>query len=147
MKTPKLLLDRLPADFHARLENWGDVMRDRSRPAVSPTYQICRDLARRAGQTRNMENEPVREWNEPDAEFIEGCWRLAAGYRGLPRETAMLRAYYVLLQPPHIICRFQGVRAREFDDVIVRAVVEFEHFVARIQNRRHNPPQSVQTTV
>ncbi|MFY1884149.1 hypothetical protein ACOTCJ_11655 [Achromobacter xylosoxidans] len=149
MTIPKLLLDRLPADFHERLENWGAVMRDRPSFSVSPTYQVCQELARKAGKLpRGEDSEHLRpEKDEADAELIEACWRTAAGYRGLPRETALLRSYYVLRQPPAIICRMQGVRVREFDDILVRAVYEFESYVAKFVSRVHNPPQSVMTTV
>ncbi len=147
MKTPKLLLDRLPADFHDRLCNWGEVMRDRHRRAVSPTYQVCRDLARRAGQTRNLENDAVQEWDEADAGLIERAWSLAASYRMHPQAPLLLRAYYVMGHPPYLICRMQGIRAREFDDILVRCVAYFEQFVAQFENRLHNPAQSVMTTV
>lgn len=148
MTIPKLLLDRLPADFHERLENWGAVMRDRPSFSVSPTYQVCQELARRAGKLPRDDENPKRpERDEADAELIEACWRTAAGYRGLPRETALLRAYYVLRQPPSITCRLQGIRMREFDDILVRAVHEFEFYVAKFVSRVHNPPQSVMTTV
>ncbi|MDH1177942.1 hypothetical protein N5C72_07640 [Achromobacter mucicolens] len=149
MSIPKLLLYRLPADFHERLENWGAVMRDRPSFSVSPTYQVCQELARRAGKLpRGDDSENLRpEKDEADAELIEACWRTAAAYRGLPRETALLRAYYVLRQPPAIICRMQGMRVREFDDVLVRAVLEFQAYLAKFVSRVHNPPQSVMTTV
>lgn len=147
MKTPQLLMERLPADFHRRLENWGEVMRDRSRRGVSPTYEICRAMAKRAGQGA-WEGEAVeREWDEHDAAFIETAWRTSAGYRTEPRGTGVLRAYYVLGQPPAIICRFHGVRAREFDDVLVRGVMDFHRWVAILESRAHNQRHSVMTTV
>ena len=147
MNMPKLLLDRLPADFHARLENWGEVMRDRARRGVSPTYEICRMLAKRAGQGAWEGEEQEREWDEADAVFIEKAWRLGSAYRMNPRSCMMLRAYYVVGHPPYLICRMQSIRAREFDDTLVRAVAEFDEFVARMKNPPHNPPQSVMTTV
>lgn len=147
MRTPKLLLDRLPADFHRRLENWGEVMRDRRRRGVSPTYEICRAMAKRAGQGAWEGDQAAREWDEDDATFIEGAWRTSAGYRTDPRGTGVLRAYYVLGQPPAIICRFHGVRAREFEDVLVKAVVDFQRWVAILEAKMHNPAQSVMTTV
>lgn len=147
MKTPKLLLDRLPADFHRRLENWGEVMRDRRHQGVSPTYEVCRALAKRAGQGAWGSDDPEKEWNEADADLIERAWRLGAAYRMHPRAPLLLRAYYVANQPPFVICRMQGIRAREFDDHLVRGVTDFQHFVAQMESRMHNPAQSVMTTV
>lgn len=147
MKTPKLLLDRLPADFHLRLCNWGEVMRDRNRRGVSPTYEVCRALAKRAGQTGGDNGEPELEWNEEDAEAIERAWRLGAAYRMDPRAPLLLRAYYLAGQPPYLICRMQGIRTREFDDMLVRSVADFQKFVAQLENRLHSAAKSVMTTV
>lgn len=145
MNTPQLLLDRLPADFHRRLENWGDVMRDRRRQGVSPTYEVCQQLKRMAGKMPPNEEKP--ELDEADAASIEAAWRLAAGYRMEPRHAGILRAYYVLRQPPFIVCRLWSMRVREFDDTLVRAVHSFQELVALQEIRRHNPQHSVPTTV
>lgn len=147
MITPKLLLERLPADFHKRLENWGNVMRDRSRQNVSPTYEVCRRLAKRAGQGAWGSDDALTEWNEVDADFIEKAWRLGAAYRMDPKAPLLLRAYYVVGQPPRVICRMQGIRAREFDDMLVRAVVDFEVFVASLADRGYSAHKSELTTV
>ncbi|CAB3889370.1 MULTISPECIES: hypothetical protein [Achromobacter] len=146
MTIPKLLLDRLPADFHKRLCNWGEVMRDRRRRAVSPTYQICKDLARRAGQTRNLEEDPRDEWDEPDADFMEAAWRNAV-YRILHQHRELLRAHYVEHAYWKMTCRALSIRPREYDDTLVRAVGNFEDFVAQYASRVHNLRQDSQTTV
>lgn len=145
MKTPKLLLDRLPADFHERLCNWREVMRDRRRRAVSRRIRCAAIWP--AGQTRNLENEVVQDWDEADAGLIERAWSLAASYRMHPQAPLLLRAYYVMSQPPYLICRMQGIRAREFDDILVRRVAYFQQFVAQFENRLHNFAQSVIITV
>lgn len=147
MTAPEYLLHRLPADFHRRLENWGEVMRDRSRQSVSPTYEVCRALAKRAGQGAWGSDDPEKEWNEADADTIERAWRLGGSYRLGKQVSGIIRAYYLLGQPPFLICRLQKVRTREFPDIFVRGVEDFQQFVAQMENRMHNPAQSVMTTV
>lgn len=93
MTISKLLLDRLPADFHRRLENWGDVMRSRGTYGVSPTYDICRMLAKKAGKLPPGEDFD-RDLDEVDAGFIEAAWRNSV-YRMLHQHRELLRAHYV----------------------------------------------------
>ena len=145
MTISKLLLDRLPADFHLRLENWGDVMRSRGRYGVSPTYEICRMLAKQAGKLPPGE-EPEREPDEADAGFIEAAWRNSV-YRMLHQHREILRAHYVARAYWKATCRAQGIRLREYDDTLVRAVGNFEDFVARYAVVVHNQRQDNLTTV
>ncbi|WP_232827140.1 hypothetical protein [Bordetella bronchiseptica] len=130
MTTRKMLLDRLPADFHARLENWGEVMRSRPHYAVLPTYEVCRRLAKRTGQGAWEGEEYVRELDERDAGLIEAAWRNSV-YRMLHQRRDILRAHYVTRSYWLATCRALGLRTREYDDVLVRAVGNFEDFVAR----------------
>ncbi|CCJ51933.1 hypothetical protein [Bordetella bronchiseptica] len=146
MTTSKMLLDRLPADFHARLENWGEVMRSRPHYAVSPTYEVCRRLAKRAGQGAWGGEEGVRELDESDAGLIEAAWRNSV-YRMLHQHRDILRAHYVTRSYWRATCRALDLRSREYDDVLVRAVSNFEDFVARYAVVMHNPAQDRPTTV
>lgn len=145
MSIPNLLLYRLPADFHERLENWGDVMRSHGGYGVSPTYEICRMLARKAGKLPRGE-EPEKELNEDDAKFIEAAWRNSV-YRMLHQHREILRAHYVQKSYWKATCRAQGIRLREYDDTLVRAVGNFEDFVAQYGMRVHNRRQDNLTTV
>lgn len=145
MSKPKSLVERLPADFHNRLENWGDVMRVRHQYGVSPTYEVCQRMKREAGEMLPSDEAVV--YNEPDAALIEAAWRITAGYRMNPQHVGMLRAYYVLQQPHFIICRLWAMRVREFDDTLVRAVLRFQEIVALYEIRVHNAAHSVLTTV
>ncbi|WP_317728658.1 hypothetical protein [Achromobacter xylosoxidans] len=146
MKTPKLLLDRLPADFHDRLCNWGEMMQVRSAFGTSPTYDVCRALAKRAGQGAWGSDDPEREVNEADACFIEAAWRNSAD-RMLQQHRDILRAHYVQRAYWKGTCRALGVRLREYDDILVRAVENFEDFVARYAIVVHNHSQDNLTTV
>lgn len=145
MTIPKLLLDRLPLDFHERLENWGEVMRSRGGYGVSPTYEICRMLAKQAGKLAEVE-EPQKEVDEVDGAFIEAAWRNAV-YRMLHQHRELLRAHYVQRAYWKTTCRAQGIRLREYDDILVRAVGNFEDFVAQYASRVHNRRQDNLTTV
>ncbi|AMG44708.1 hypothetical protein AL520_09195 [Achromobacter xylosoxidans] len=145
MSIPQLLLDRLPADFHERLCNWGDVMRSRGGYGVSPTYEICRMLAKKAGKLPRGE-EPEKELDEDDAGFIEAAWRNSV-YRMLHQHREILRAHYVQKAYWKATCRAQSIRLREYDDTLVRAVGNFEDFVAQYAMRVHNRRQDNLTTV
>lgn len=145
MSIPKLLLYRLPADFHERLCNWGEVMRSRGGYGVSPTYEICRMLAKQAGKLPRGE-EPEKELDEADAGFIEAAWRNSV-YRMLHQHRELLRAHYVQRAYWKATCRAQGIRLREYDDTLVRAVGNFEDFVARYAGVVHNRRQDNLTTV
>lgn len=145
MSISKLLLYRLPAEFHERLENWGDVMRSRGGYGVSPTYEICRMLAKQAGKLPRGE-EPEKELDEADAGFIEAAWRNSV-YRMLHQHRELLRAHYVQRAYWKATCRAQGIRLREYDDILVRAVGNFEDFVARYGAVVHNRRQDNLTTV
>lgn len=147
MKMPKLLLDRLPADFHARLENWGDVMRSGNVTyAISPTYEICRMLAKRAGQGEWGGEEEPPERDEQDAQFIEAAWRNSV-YRMPHEHRSLLRAHYVAKAYWKGTCRALSIRPREYDGLLVRAVGNFEDFVARYAAIVHNQRQDRLTTV
>lgn len=63
---------------------------------------------------------------------------MCTAYLMPPPQIAMLRAYYVLGQPPHLICRFYTVRAREFDDILVRAVGNFQQAVEKMEKTAQN---------
>lgn len=149
MSIPNLLLYRLPPEFHERLENWGDVMRGRVGYGVSPTYEVCLMLARNAGKLprgEEPEKKPEKELNEDDADLIEAAWRNSV-YRMLHQHREILRAHYVQRAYWKATCRAQGIRLREYDDVLVRAVGNFEDFVARQIVVVHNQHQDNLTTV
>jgi hypothetical protein len=54
MKTPKLLMDRLPADFHDLLCNWGEVMCDRHRVPCCPPTRWAATWPAVQGQCRGL---------------------------------------------------------------------------------------------
>lgn len=65
----------------------------------------------------------------------------------LHQHRDILRAHYVTRSYWLATCRALGLRTREYDDVLVRAVGNFEDFVARYAVVVHNPAQDRPTTV
>ena len=101
-------------------------------------------LAKKAGKLPPGEDFD-RDLDEVDAGFIEAAWRNSviacststASYCGL----TMSRAYW------KATCRAQSIRLREYDDTLVRAVGNFEDFVARYALVVHNQRQDNLTIV
>ena len=119
-------------------------MRSRGTYGVSPTYDICRMLAKKAGKLPPGEDFD-RDLDEVDAGFVRrrgairsiACSTSTASYCGL----TMSRAYW------KATCRAQSIRLREYDDTLVRAVGNFEDFVARYALVVHNQRQDNLTIV
>lgn len=127
---PRLLYtERVPPAMHARLENWGACMRPRRKPGLSATGQICHDMALRAGQTRGVEVSMPRRLDANDARIIEAYWR-ACAYRLVPNHRALLRSHYVAQARPEATCRVLAIPQRRYDDELLAAVDEFQHFMS-----------------
>lgn len=111
---------RLSADQQERLEAWGRCATSERRPGVSPTWEICERLKRAAGVV------PEASWSEGlsgealrDAAALERAWVVG---RMNVVEKQLLAGYYVHHVRPPVLCRALGVRLREFDDKMYRAV-------------------------
>lgn len=120
-----LLTDRLPADLHERLENWGRVMRVHAKQGTSITGKICDAMAKRAGQGVHGDEQHHRpELREHDAYVIELVWR-AAQYRMVPKRRSLLRVHYVLETFRPLACRTLQLRDRDYENELVAAVADF----------------------
>lgn len=139
------------SDFERRLENWGMLYRnDRGRPATSPTYDVCRQIAiQRGGEVHDgyREARARAEIDEDDARIIEWCW-CQSRFRMDAKHWALLRAHYVAQSDPRLICRLLQVRWRSFDATRVEAVDKFERCVSLLTTAQklYNPQQDNQTT-
>ena len=126
-----LLIDRLPPLLHPRLENWGEVMRGGGgrKPAKSATYDVIQSMHEHAGQTRNLSTHLVRVVDVADAALIDAYWR-AAFYRIKPQRHGLLRSHYVLRGSWQAACRTLVIPQHQYDDVLVAAVLDLEHFMS-----------------
>lgn len=139
-----LLIDRLPRRLNDRLCNWGDVMRDRHRKGESATYRICHNMSKHAGKTRELENDRIDERDFLDAELMEGHW--SATFHLMKHEQrGIIRAHYVEAAYWKVTCRMLRIQPREYDNVLVNAVVNFANFVAIREMPVHNPLQITDT--
>lgn len=128
MKT-LLLSDRLPADLHLRLENWGAVMRVYAKQGTSVTGEICDAMALRAGRRVRGDEHVVRvELDEHDACVIELVWR-SSTYRVIPNRQKLLRGHYVTQIFRPFLCRMCGLREHRYEDEIVASVMDFERLL------------------
>ncbi len=132
--------------FEARLENWGDYFRDRTKPGESMTYKICESMADKAGQ-RYRESTPRPEIDVEDAQTIEYCWAMSA-HRIDTKHRALLRAYYVECSDVRMVARVLRIRWLSFEDERMEAVRKFEQVVALMEcvGNAANALYSAQTT-
>ena len=119
--------------FESRLHNWGALYRpERGRPATSPTYDVCLQLARENGGLVHDGYRAVsakREIDEDDARIIEYCWGRSR-YRMDAKHWALLRAHYVMRHDQRMLCRSMQIRWRSYDSVLADAVRRFAQCVA-----------------
>ncbi|MCP1679424.1 hypothetical protein [Kerstersia gyiorum] len=120
-----LLQDMIPRALFDRLTNWGECMRGGMPPPYeSPTYRICADLARRAGQTRGLENDRVDDRDPVDAEIMEAAWRYSLG-RMPEEQRRVVRDHFVRNRDWRSTCKQWAVPRRRYNDLVAGAALNF----------------------
>lgn len=125
----QLLQDRIPATLYSRLENWGCGMRLRREQGTSVTGLICDSMSSHAGQGA-LGKERVYAGpgiDYMDAEYVERVWA-SLKLHMLSRDDhrrRIIRAHFVIGSHPGATCRALKLRARDYDDVLVSATLDF----------------------
>jgi hypothetical protein len=119
--------------FSQRLENWGIYYRMTGSPAgTSATWEVCRRLAKDAGEIGQASSAPKREIDEADARVIEWCWS-QSGYRMDRKHHAMLKAHFINRMDPRVICRHLQMRYLSYDSELAKAVKRFSECVKMME--------------
>lgn len=143
-------LSDLPPDFVRRLENWGAYFRsERGLPCVSPTYEVCLQMAVEAGETVTdgyREANPRPEVDAEDALVMERHWAMCS-YRIPAKDRALVKAHWVDSADPRLVCRVLKIRYLSFEPELAMATQRFRNAVALLESTTYNPRQDNQTTV
>jgi hypothetical protein len=135
-----IALHSLSALLRYRLDNWGNVMRNRERDGISPTYVICERMARQKGQI-DAARRPIYT-DEADASLVEAAWR-ARTMTILSKE--LLRGYYVLRLHPAHLARLLSLGRVEFDSRLYHAHIQIEFVLALVDRLAQNRAQIADT--
>ena len=125
-------LHELDQGFIRRLENWGDYFNAAGgRRNTSPTYEVCKLLAIRAGKEIEVgyaTSNPRPEIDEQDAMIIERHWAMCA-YRVSALDRALIKAHWVHRRDPRMVCRVLKLRFMSWEHRLCEAVLRFQRTV------------------
>lgn len=123
----------------ARLDNWGDVYRDRQKVDTSATGRFCELLARSKGQIEDARLPDDRD--EQDAVIVEFAWCS----QGMPTlsKLVLYSRYMIRLAPLYTqrLLRVKGIsiHRREYETVEVRAHWAIANALAKVETRVYKP--------
>lgn len=130
-------LHELDSTFVRRLENWGEYFGGGigGGPNTSPTYEVCKLLAIRAGkevQVGFATSNPRPEIDEEDAMIMERHWAMCA-YRVPMLDRALIKAHWVHRRDPRAVCRVLKLRFLSWEHRLCEAVLRFQRAVELLE--------------
>lgn len=130
----------------ARLENWGNVYRDRPRIDISATGRFCDRLARnKLGENYDSARQPRADNDVVDAAILETVWR------SLPTISKLaLFARYMRRIAPGLtrrLLRSKGVniKEQEYCRIEIKAHEEMQIALANKELQLYNPHNNLRT--
>lgn len=129
-------LHELDQGFIRRLENWGRFACGTWGGGTSPTYEVCRLLAIRAGKeivdrTGNSQG-PRAEVDTEDAQLLEWCMTVRGGSL-LPWERALIVSHFAYRKDPRTVARAMKVGRGTWEHLLCTAILKLKATVEHME--------------